>query len=143
MYPSDFPRRSRHYDHASLKAHEWRQLGLFAFPLIVRCLPKSKGNEKSVFMAFGFLNRAMRMPEEEYRGIPEAFLLEAMEILNGAYEAAYGRTANSYNYHIVASHLMDIRDKMNGPLTKYTAYPFEGSYGELRRAFMAGTRKFT
>ena len=36
-YPTDFPRRAREYDHASWKAHEWRQHGLFHLPIILRC----------------------------------------------------------------------------------------------------------
>ena len=83
----------------------------------------------------------MRMSNDEYQEIPVHELHTAMEVLNGSYEAAYGKTANSYNYHLVASHLLEIREQMNGPLTKYSAYPFEGSYAELRRAFVAGTRK--
>ena len=138
-YPSDFPRRSRPYDHASYKAHEWRQMGLFAFPLIVRCIPQHKGHEKSVFISFGFLNRAMRLPEDEYQGIDQEMIDTAFNILEEHHEKAFGQTANTYNFHIISAHLKEIR--AHGPLTTYTAYPFEGSYAELRRSFIPGTRK--
>ena len=139
QYPSDFPRRSRPYDHASMKAHEWRQMSLFMFPMILRSLGNTRGHEKSVFLAFSFLSRAMRLPDKEYTRIPLEMLEEAESILNNHYPKAYGDTAGSYNFHIVGSHLREIRKQ--GPLTEYNAYPFEGVYSELRRSFVPGTRK--
>ena len=82
----------------------------------------------------------MRMPDEEYNEIPEDCIDDALNILNEKYDQAYGETANSYNYHIVCSHLKEIRE-VQGPLTNFTAYPFESSYSELRRSFQVGTRK--
>ena len=114
-------------------------MGLFLFPIVVRCLPVEKGHEKSVFISFGFLNRAMRLPEEEYEFVEESVIDDVTNILNDNYEKAYGQTAGSYNYHMVSAHLKEIRAQ--GPLTQYSAYPFEGSYSELRRSFSAGTRK--
>ena len=63
------------------------------FPVIVRHLEHGKGKEKSVFLAFGFLNRAMRMPDEEYNEIPEDCIDDALNILNEKYDQAYGETA--------------------------------------------------
>ena len=95
------------------------------FPAILRNLGHDKGHEKSVFTAFGYLNRAMRLPEDEFLNIPEDHIDDALNILNEHYEQAYGRTANTYNYHIISAHLKEIRGQ--GPLTKFTAYPFESS----------------
>ena len=141
VYPSDFPRRSRPYDPASFKCHEWRQVGMFMFPVLIRHLESSKGHEKSVFLAFSYMNRAVRMPQEEYSEIPEDSFNDALNILNENYDQAYGETANSYNFHIVSAHLKEIREQQ-GPLTNFTAYPFESSYAELRRSFQVATRKF-
>ena len=138
-FPSDFPRRSRAYDLASYKCHEWRQMSMFLFPLILRSLGAGKSHEKSVFLAFSFLSRCMRMPDEEYDLIPIAMIEKASDILNYHYIQAFGDTAASYNFHIVGSHLREIR--RYGPLTSLNAYPFEGTYSELRRSFMSGTRK--
>ena len=90
-----------------------------------------------MFLSYAFLSRAMRMPDEEYGGIPEGMVEEAESILNYHYPKAYGETAGSYNFHIVGSHLQEIRKQ--GPLTDYNAYPFEGLYAELRRSFVPGT----
>jgi len=140
VYPTDFPRRSRPYDPSSMKAHEWRQVGLYLFPIIVRCLPASgKGHEKSVFLAFSYLNRCMRLPEEEYQHVAEDMIDEALNILSDSYEKAYGLTACTYNYHLVTAHFKHLR--AHGPLTTHTAYPYESSYAEVRRSFVAGTRK--
>ena len=81
----------------------------------------------------------MRLPDEEFLMVDEAEIDDAFNILNESYIEAYGETANTYNAHIVMSHLRHIRRQ--GPLTEYNAYPFEGSYAELRRSFQVGTRK--
>ena len=81
----------------------------------------------------------MRLPEEEYAFVREDMIDEALNILNEHYEKAYGVTANTYNFHIISAHMKHLRE--NGPLTTYTAYPFESSYSELRRSFVPGTRK--
>ena len=105
--------------------------------MILRSLGANRSHEKSVFLSYSFLSRAMRLPDEEYGAIPEEMIVEAESILNEHYTAAYGETAGSYNFHIVGSHLREIRRQ--GPMTQYTAYPFEGLYAELRRSFVPGT----
>ena len=79
------------------------------------------------------------MPDEEYHSIDPQMFEDAVNILNEHYEKAYGMTAGSYNYHIVGSHLKELRE--HGPLTEYTAYPFEGMYSELRHCYTPGSRK--
>ena len=115
-------------------------MGLLMFPWIVRSLPPSKGHEKSVFISFGFLNRAMRLPDQEYRDIPFSMIKKAEAILSKEYELAFGPTANSYNYHNVSSHLLKIREE--GLFTDYSAYAFGRSYGDLGRIYIPGTLKF-
>ena len=90
-------------------------------------------------MSFCFLSRCMRLPEEEYELVKDDMIDEALNILNDHYDKAYGLTANTYNFHIISAHMKQLRE--HGPLTKYTAYPFESSYSELRRSFVPGTRK--
>ena len=114
-------------------------MGLFLFPILVRCLPSSKEHEKSVFISFGFLNRAVRLPDDEYQNINEDLIDCALNILEEHYEKAYGVTANTYNFHVISAHLKELRAPY--PLTQHTAYVFEGSYAELRRSFVPGTRK--
>lgn len=114
-------------------------MGLFLFPTIVKVLGVGYSHEKSVFLSFGFLNRAVRMPDNEYENLDPEMFDDAENILNEHYEKAYGTTAGSYNYHIVGSHLKELR--FHGPLTNYTAYPFEGMYAELRKCYIPGTRK--
>ena len=106
----DFPCRSRPYNHASMKAHEWRQVGLILFPILVRCLPADKGHEKSVFLSFCYLNRCMRLPDVEYLSVPQDPIDEAMNILNDHYEKEFGVTACRYNFHIVSAHLKELHE---------------------------------
>ena len=114
---------------------------MFSFHILVSCMGREKNHEKSVMLSFAFVSRAMRLPEAEYRVIPEEMINRASEILREAHEQAFGPTAGSYNYHIVSSHLQFIRQQI-GPFTEHNAYVFESSYGDIRRSFMPGTRKF-
>ena len=140
VYPSDFPRRSRVYDHPSYKSNEWRNLSMFTFHLLVSCMGREKTHEKSVILSFAFLSRAMRLPTEEYQNIPENMIDRASQILSEHHELAFGQTAGSYNYHIVGSHLKFIRNQI-GSFTEHNAYVYESSYGDICRTFMPGTRK--
>ena len=114
---------------------------MILFPALVKSLPRECDSEKAVFLSFGFLNRAVRLPDDEYAKVEEEMITDAVNILNTHYEKAYGATACSYNFHIVGSHLPEIREQ-GGPMTEYSAYPFEGLYAEMRACFSPGTRKF-
>ena len=87
--------------------------------MILRSLGPDRPHEKSVFLAYAFLSRAMRLPDVEYQAIPEEMIQEGESILNEHYPRAYGDTAGSYNFHIVSSHLQEIRRQ--GPMTDYNA----------------------
>ena len=80
----------------------------------------------------------MRLPDLEHQTVPDEMIERAITLLNEHHEAAFGVTAGTYNFHIVASHIREIR--AHGPLTDNTAYPFEGLYADLRRSFVPGTR---
>ena len=140
-FPSDFPRRSRVYDHPSYKCNKWRIVGTFLFPLLVRCLGQDKPHEKSIFISLGYLSRAMRLPDEEYNAIDRDIIADASNIFNEHYAAAFGPTAGSYNFHLFGSHLEEIREFLGGPFTASNAYPFEAQYAEMRRSYTSGTRK--
>lgn len=110
--------------------------------MIAKCLQPEKVREKKIFIAYGFLSRAYRLPEDEYEFVPHEMLQTATEFINDNYAEAYGETAGSYNFHFVSAHLPEIREKQ-GPFTEHNAYPFEGSYAEMRKSFIPGTRKST
>lgn len=115
-------------------------MSLFLFPVVSKCLGPEKLREKKLFTAYGFLSRAYRLPEEEYEYVPVETLQTATKFINDNYTQAYGETAGSYNFHFVSAHLDEIRERQ-GPFTMHNAYPFEGSYAEMRRSFIPGTRK--
>ena len=140
QFPKDFPRRARKYDHASYKCHEFRQMTMFLFPLILECLEIEKFREKSVFLSYAFLVRAFRLPDEEFELVSQNNIDEAVNILVHSYEGAFGQTACTYNYHHVVSHLSKYREK--GPFTEFSAYGYEGTYATVRRSFCPGTRKY-
>ena len=114
---------------------------MYAFHIIVSCLEEQKRAEKSTILAFAFLARAMRLPDDEFEQIPETMLDRASEILMIKHEEAFGATAGTYNFHIVSCHLKFIRESI-GCFTDVNAYDFESSYGDIRRSFIPGTRKY-
>ena len=93
-----------------------------------------------VLLSYCFLSRAMRLSQDEYDAIPPAVIRDASFILKESYYNSFGETGGTYNAHIVCSHLPTIREQ--GPFTKYNAYQFESSYGQMRQCFAPGTRKF-
>jgi len=141
-FPSDFPRRSRLFDQATYKCHEFRQISTVLFPIFVRCLEPEKVAEKSLLLAFSFISRACRLPEEEYKCIPKKMLDDSMNIMAEAFDLAFGPASGTYNSHIVFAHMRHIREMQDEPFTEFCAYEFEGSYAEMKRCYSAGTRKF-
>ena len=103
-------------------------------------MEQEKKHEKSTILAFAFLARAMRLPQDEFDLIPEEMIDRASQILLEHHERAFGATSGTYNCHLVGCHLKFIRENL-GPFTDKNAYLFESSYGDLRRNFMPGTRK--
>ena len=104
---------------------------MMLFPALVKSLPRGQYEaESAVFLSFGFLNRAVRQPENEYQLVQEEMFTDATNILNENYEKAFGATACSQNFHLVGSHLREIWEEC-GPMMNYSAYPFEGLYAEI------------
>ena len=112
---------------------------MYLFPIVLECLELEKFREKSVFLAFGFIARAFRLPDAEFALVKKEDLDEAVNILVVNFEGAFGLTAGNYNYHHVVSHLQKYREK--GPFTETSAYGYEGTYATVRRSFCPGTRK--
>ena len=57
------------------------------------------------------------------------------------YEQLFGPWNCSYSVHVIAAHLLKIRD--SGPLTSTSAFPFEHFYGEMRKTYVLGTQSIT
>ena len=132
----EFSRRARKLDLAVLKAQELRNILLFFFPIITKCLVKNE-KEIKIWEVLAFMVRACVLPEVEYENVNVNQVKYCQKQFYQNYEQQYGQQNCTYSIHVLSSHLMSMRSL--GPLTETSAYPFESFYAELRRAFQPGT----
>ena len=132
----EFSRRARKLDLSVIKAQELRNILLFFFPIITRCL---EGSEKEIQLweLLAFMTKACILPEEEYEVVSQNLIKYSMKHFYNLYEQLYGPQNCTYSIHIVSSHLLVMRSM--GPLTENSAFRFESFYAELRKSFQPGT----
>lgn len=132
----EFSRRIREMDFAVLKAQEMRNILIFFFPIIVKCIePEAK--ERRVWLLLAFMIRACVLPEIEYVNINENEISYASNQFYTLFEKLFSAKNCTYSVHIIGCHLPQIRAL--GPLTETSAFAFENFYAELRKSFMPGT----
>ena len=132
----EFSRRSREMDFAVLKAQEMRNIILFYFVIIIQCIePEAK--ERRLWFLLTFIFRACVIPECEYAHINQNEIKNAAKQFYVLYQQLFTTKNCTYSIHVFISHLLKIRSL--GPLTEFSAFPFENFYGELRKAFVPGT----
>ena len=134
--PQEFPRRARSLDFAVFKASEYRNLGLFFFPLVIECMePDAK--EICLWLNLGFMLRSAVIPTPEFCNIDLTIVQECCKEFYQLFENLFSAQNCTYNLHVFCCHLLEIRT--HGPLTETSAFKFESFYGELRRSFVPGT----
>lgn len=133
----EFSRRSRELDFAVYKAEEFRNLVLFFFPIVIKCIDENE-KEIKLWLLLAFSVRACCLPTQEFRRIPIERITFCCEQFYKLYEQLFGAKNCSYNTHVVFSHMIEIR--YHGPLTLTSAFKFENFYGEMRHAFTPGTK---
>ena len=134
---SEFSRRIRELDFAIMKGQEFRNIILFFFPVVIKCI-KSGDKEKRVWLLLAYMIRACVLPTDEFHCVDLQALHDCCRQFYELYESLYGQLNCSYNTHIVGSHLIEMR--AHGPLTFTSAFIFESFYGEMRRSFVPGTQ---
>ena len=132
----EFSRRARKLDLSVIKAQELRNILLFYFPVVTKCV---KENEKEVraWELLAFMIRACILPENEYENVNVNHIKYCQKNFYSTYEQNYGSVNCTYSIHVVASHLFSMRSL--GPFTETSAFPFEAFYAELRNSFQPGT----
>lgn len=132
----EFSRRARKLDLAVMKAQELRNLLLFHFPLITKCI-ESHDKEIKVWEMLAFMVRACILPVQEYNNVNINQIKYCQKNFYINYQQLFGTKNCTYSVHVTASHILFMRAE--GPLTETSAFPFEAFYAELRRAFQPGT----
>ena len=132
----EFNRRVRDLDFAVYKGQEYRNLLLFFFPLILKCIPERE-KERNLWLFFTYMVKACVVPNEEYEQIQTEVIVNCQNQFYLLYQELFGVRNCTYNTHVMGSHLPEMR--YHGPLTLTSAFPFESFYGELRNSFVPGT----
>ena len=135
-YPGECSRRVRALDFSVWKGQEFRNLILFLFPIVVKCL-EEKAKERTLWLLFAYIIRACTIPSEEFKLVDLDVIENCCDRYYFLYEALFGPRNCTYNTHVVFSHIMEMR--RHGPLTLSSAFSFENFYGELRDSFAPGT----
>ena len=132
----EFSRRGRKLDLAVMKAQELRNVLIFYFPIVTKCL-NGKKNEIKVWEMLSFMIRACILPENEFENVNQNQISYCQKNFYLLFQKLYGCKNCTYSIHTMSSHLKQMRAP--GPLTETSAFRFENFYAELRRSFQPGT----
>lgn len=133
----EFPRRIRDLDFAVLKGQEFRNLTLFFFPVIIKCIDKP-ALERKLWLQYAYIIRACVVPAKEFNVLDLNVIDATAAEFYKLYEKLFGPNNCTYNTHLVGSHTLEMR--VHGPLTMTSAFGFESFYGEIRQSFIPGTQ---
>lgn len=132
---SEMSRKTRAIQYKNMKAEELKYLILVFFPLIIETIPVGR-QERVLWTMLAFLLRTFTNPAEEVAQISENHLRHTCDRFIRLFHGAFGTVNCVYNTHLI-HHLWDIRKA--GIFTATSAFPFEGFFSFLRRAFAPGT----
>ena len=133
----EFSRRIRDLDFSVYKRQKFRNLSIFFFPIIIKCIQPGE-KERKLWLLYAYMIRSCVVPQKEFKNISIETVVHACEQFYRLYEKLFGEQNCTYNTHVVGAHLVEIRHK--GPLTSTSAFCFEAFYGEIRNSFVPGTQ---
>lgn len=137
LFSREFSRRCRNLDLGIMKAQEYRNIGLFFFPIVLNCIEETYPNEKRVWLYMAYMLRSCVIPNREFHEIDPLTVKNACKKFYSLFEKCFGQTNCSYSIHVFPSHLLRIRGK--DPLTSRSAFIYESFYSEMKNLFKAGT----
>ena len=137
----EFGRRCRNLDFSVFKAQEFRNIGLFFFVLVIKCIEPDHTDEIKLWYYLAFMVRACVLPNNEFRTLPDRIVIHACDNFYRLFEKVYGKSNCSYSIHVVASHLLLIRGTQ--PLTFRSAFKFESFFSEMKNLYVPGTMSTT
>ena len=135
--PYEWSRRIRNLDFAVLKAAEFRNIILFFFSIVVKCIEPKYVKERKLWLQLAFVIRACVLSNEEFCNIDSPTISALALNFYKNYEQVYGGNNCTYSIHVVGSHILQIRG--DSPLTERSAFIFESFYAEMKNLFCPGT----
>ena len=139
--PREMGRRCRNLDFSVFKAQEFRNVVLFFFVLVIKCIEPMYTDEIKMWYYVAFMIRACVLPNSEFRTLPDKVVTNACENFYRLYQKVYGKSNCSYSVHVVSSHLLLIRGTQ--PLTFRSAFKFESFFSEMKNLYVPGTKSTT
>ena len=135
--PGELSRRCRNLDFAVLKASEFRNIIIFFFPLVIKCIGNEHVKERRLWLQLAFVVRACILTNDEFAKINNNQITGHSHSVYKNYEKLYGAHNCTYSTHIILSHILQIRG--DEPLTERSAFIFESFYAEMKNLFCPGT----
>ena len=133
----EFGRRCRNLDFSVYKAQEYRNIVIFFFPLVIKCIDPMYTEEIKLWYNMVFMIRACVLPNSEFRSLPDKLISNACDNFYRLFQKLYGKKNCSYSVHVVPSHLLQIRGAV--PLTFRSAFKFESFFAEMKNLYVPGT----
>jgi len=140
--PTEQQRKTRPLQVGVWKGSEYKLLGLFTFPHLLRCLQHHPDTQRrllrDVWLTLVFVMRAVMLEEEEFQAL-EAVTNVEMEcrVFSRLYEQYFGSPNMTFNVHQVR-HLKEVYARY-GPLTKVSAFGYEDFYRLFGQGYHPGT----
>ena len=135
--PGELSRRCRNLDFAVLKASEFRNIILFFFPIVVKCIGNTHVKERRLWLQLAFVVRSCVISNEEFAKINKNIITGHSHSFYKNYEKIYGAHNCTYSTHTVLCHILQIRG--DEPLTERSAFIYESFYAEMKNLFSPGT----
>lgn len=121
-----------------LAAEEFRNIILAFFPGFLRCCTVGKASRlETLLMQLVFIYRAYLVPNSHFAQQDLGGLKDVCKAFCIRFRQLFGKKNQFYNLHLIA-HLHETRIH-KGPLTEYSAFPFEAFYGRVKRTQTPGT----
>ena len=105
----EFGRRCRNLDFSVYKGQEFRNIILFFFPLVIKCIEPTFTDEIKIWYNLAYMIRSCILPNTEFRSIPDKKIENSCETFYRLFEKVYGKKNCTYSVHVVSSHLLLIR----------------------------------
>ena len=137
----EFNRRCRNLDFCVLKASEFRNIILFFFVLVIKCIDKKYMKERRLWLQLAYVVRACVLTNEEFAEINNNVIKGLSKSFYKNYEQVYGPINCTYSTHMVGDHMLQIRG--DEPLTERSAFIYENFYAEMKNLFCPGTQSPT
>lgn len=126
-------RRFRNLDPSLLKAQEYRNIVLFLFAVVVKCIDENYPKERLIWLYTAYLVRACVIPNDEFELIKREDVKKISKKFYSLYEKVHGPKNCSYSIHVFAAHNLRIRG--DNPVTYRSAFKFESFYSEMKNLF--------